>query len=73
MQVQDVSFFRLAKQLSAQQADYFAAHPLASAQQETFASWATRSLEEQVAVEQASQAESFEVFLARYFQQYDKV
>ena len=73
MREQDVSFFRLAKQLSAQQTAHFVQTPLAAAPQQAFTDAATRSLCEQADVEAASLNESFETYLARYFAQYDTV
>lgn len=73
MREQDVSFFRLAKQQSAQQAAYFAQRPPDATLQQDFANRAATSWREQADAEAASHSESFESYLARYFGQYASV
>jgi glutamate--cysteine ligase len=73
MRDENVSFFRLAKQLASQQTEHFIHQPLSTDQRETFQTLAARSLTEQQAAEALSVDESFDTFLARYFSQYDSV
>ncbi len=73
MGVQDLSFFRLAQQLSEQNADYFSRQTLPPAYAQAFADSAARSLQEQTAAEQTSLATTFEAYLEQYYRQYEFV
>ncbi|HQQ63992.1 MAG TPA: glutamate--cysteine ligase [Pseudomonadales bacterium] len=73
MQAQDLSFFRLACNLSAQNAEYYAQVGVPAEQQHYFAEEARQSIAAQQALEQQAPLLSFEQFLQNYYSQYEKV
>ncbi len=73
MRAQEKSFFRLACDLSLQQAQYFSARQLPESQQQTFEVAARDSLLQQQALEAQTAGVNFEEYLRNYYAQYDKV
>lgn len=73
MRSQDVSFFRLAQQLSDTTAMHFTQQSLSSDYVQAFTDSATRSIAAQQEAEAATLTTSFEHYLDQYYCQYDSV
>ncbi|HSC74802.1 MAG TPA: glutamate--cysteine ligase [Pseudomonadales bacterium] len=73
MEEQEKSFFRLACDLSAQHAEYFAKHHLVSEQLAYFEEAARLSVQKQQELEAKMPHDSFDEYLHHYYSQYSKV